>query len=258
MSDLTFNKIFGAVLATGLAIVGLKELSNGIFAPEQPAKPGYLVEAELEAGEGAAAAEVPPDWGTVLPTADVAAGEAVFAKCKSCHVADAGNANGTGPGLHAVVGRKPASHAGFAYSPAMAAYAGEHPVWTYDELNEFLKAPQRHLPGTKMTFVGLKKPEERIAVIAYLRAQGGTLALPAPDPSRAPGAQQAAAAAEGAAAPAAAEGQPTGTTAAPKTLGQAGQGAGAPSPGAPTQQRGSNVAAPTSSGADRPEMPGQK
>ena len=233
MSDLTFNKIFGAVLATGLAIVGLKELSNGVFAPEPPAKAGYLVEAEIEGEGGPVAPETPPDWGTVLPTADVAAGEAAFAKCKSCHVADASNANGTGPGLHGVVGRKPASHAGFAYSPAMTGYAGAHAVWTYDELNEFLKAPQKHIAGTKMTFVGLKKPEERIAVIAYLRSQGGTLPVPAPDPARAPGAAAAAApAAEGAAAPAAAEGQPTAANAAPATAGAPGQG-----PGAVTQQK---------------------
>ena len=57
----------------------------------------------------APAAEAPPDWGTVLPTADVAAGEAVFAKCKSCHTIDAGGANGTGPNLYGVVGRKPGS-----------------------------------------------------------------------------------------------------------------------------------------------------
>jgi len=212
MSDLTFNKIAGAVLATGLAIVGLRELSAGVFAPEHVEKPGYAVEVVEEGGEAAAAADTPPDWGTVLPAADVAAGEAVFAKCKSCHVADAGNANGTGPGLHAVVGRHPGGHPGFAYSPGMTEFGAKQPVWDYDHLYEFIKAPQKYIPGTKMTFVGIKKPEERIALIAYLKAQGGTLPVPAPDPSRAPGAAAAAApAAEGAAAPAAAEGQPTAT-----------------------------------------------
>ncbi|MBL8773521.1 MAG: cytochrome c family protein [Phenylobacterium sp.] len=245
MSDLTLNKIFGAVLATGLAIVGLRELSIGVFEPSKPTKAGYAVEVAEEAGGGGGEAELPPDWGTLLPTADVAAGEAAFAKCKSCHVADASNANGTGPGLHAVVGRKPASHAGFAYSPAMTAYAGAHPVWTYDELDAFLKAPQKHIQGTKMTFVGLKKQEERVAVIAYLRAQGGTLPIPAPDPTRQPGAAAAAApAAADAAAPAAA-GEPTGVTAAPATQGAAGQG-----PGAAPVQKGATAGAPTTAGAD--------
>jgi cytochrome c len=131
----------------------------------------------------------------------VKAGEAVFAKCKSCHNADNGGANGTGPNLWGVEGRKPGSHAGFAYSPAMTEFGGKNPQWNYDLMYAFLKAPQKDVPGTKMTFVGLKKPEDRINLIAYLHGQGGTLPIPAPDPSRAPGAQQTAAA--GAAAPAA-------------------------------------------------------
>src|SRR5689334_12609993 len=99
MSDLTFNKVAGAVLATGLAIVGLRALSTGVFTTEPPAKPGYAVEVAAEGGEGAAAADVPPDWGTVLPKTDVSAGQAVFAKCQSCHSL---TANGTGPDLMGV------------------------------------------------------------------------------------------------------------------------------------------------------------
>ncbi|MBL8556883.1 MAG: cytochrome c family protein [Phenylobacterium sp.] len=241
MSDLTFNKIFGAVLATGLAIVGLRELSAGVFAPEHPAKPGYVVEVAEGGGGEAAAADTPPDWGTVLPAANVAAGEASFAKCKSCHSIQEGGPNGTGPDLWGVVGRKPGTHGGFAYSTGMTDFGGKQPQWDYDHLYEFIKGPQKYIAGTKMTFVGIKKPEDRINLIAYLKAQGGTLAVPAPDPSRAPGAAAAAApAAEGAAAPAAAEGAPTTTAAAPATQGAAGQGPVAPaaaaSPVAPAKK----------------------
>jgi cytochrome c len=248
MSDLTFNKIAGAVLATGLAIVGLRELSAGVFTPEHPAKAGYMVEVAEESGDGAAAADTPPDWGTVLPTADVKAGEASFAKCKSCHSIQEGGPNGTGPDLWAVVGRKPGTHGGFAYSSAMTDFGGKQAAWDYDHLYEFIKGPQKYIAGTKMTFVGIKKPEDRINLIAYLKSQGGTLAVPAPDPSRAPGAVTAAApAAAGAAAPAAAEGQPTAVAAVPPSTsgGPAGQG-----PGAPAQQKGATPAAPTSAGAD--------
>jgi cytochrome c len=243
MSDLTFNKIAGAVLATGLAIVGLRELSTGVFAPEHVEKPGYAVEVVEEGGDAAGPALL-PDWGTVLPTANIAAGEATFAKCKSCHTVDSGGANGTGPNLFGVVGRKPGSHAGFAYSPAMTAFGGEHAQWTYDEIDEFIAGPQKHLPGTKMTFVGLKKLDERITMVAYLASKGGTLPLPAPDPSRQPGAAAPAVpAAEGAAAPAAAgEATATGSTANPPSTsgGPAGQG-----PGAPPAQKAASAAAPT-------------
>ena len=187
MSDLTFNKVAGAVLATGLAIVGLNQLAGGVFSHEAPKKPGYLIEVAAEAGEGggAAVADTPPDWGTVLPKADVAAGEAVFAKCKSCHNADNGGANGTGPNLWGVEGRKPGSHAGFAYSSGMTDFSGKQPVWDYEHIYEFIKSPQAYINGTKMTFVGLKKPEDRINVIAYLKQQGGTLPVPAPNPAAA-------------------------------------------------------------------------
>jgi cytochrome c len=254
MSDLTFNKVAGAVLATGLAIVGLRELSAGVFAPQEVEKPGYLVAVAEEAAGGGAAAEAPIDWGTVLPTADVAAGQAAFAKCTSCHNADAGGPNGTGPNLFGVVGRKPGSHAGFAYSAPMVELGGKVAQWDDQHLNEFLTAPQKYLPGTKMTFVGLKKAEDRINMIAFLRSKGGSLPIPAPNPAAA------AAPAEGAAgtAPGAAEaGDPTatGSTATPATGagGPAGQGTGAPAPGSPTEAR-SSAAAPSSSSDNRPDQ----
>jgi cytochrome c len=183
MSDLTFNKVAGAVLATGLAIFGLRELSSGIFSNQKVEKPGFAVEVAAEGGGGAAeAADVPPDWGTVLPKADVAAGEATFAKCQSCHTL---GANATGPNLVGVEGRKPGSEGGFAYSPAMQAFGQKTATWDYDHLYDFLKNPGAYVSGTKMTFVGLKKPEDRINVIAFLHTKGATLPIPAPNPKAA-------------------------------------------------------------------------
>jgi len=210
MSDLTFNKIAGAVLATGLAMIGLGQLSAGIYGSEAPAKPGFLVEVVEDGGGAAAVADTLPDWGTVLPTADVEAGKAVFAKCASCHAIAQGGANGTGPGIWGVEGRKPGSHAGFAYSAGMTEFGAKQASWDYDHIYEFIKAPAKYIPGTKMTFVGLKKSEDRINVIAYMKSQGGTLPIPAPDPTRA---AAAAPAAEGAAVPAADAAPATGAAA---------------------------------------------
>ncbi|MFT3998452.1 MAG: cytochrome c family protein [Asticcacaulis sp.] len=203
--NLQFNKILGAGLATALVIVGVRIGVDALYHTETPAKPGYAVEvAEAPSGEGGAAAvEIDPDWGTVLPTADLAAGEKAFGKCVSCHNVDPANANMTGPGLWGVVGRATAAHAGFAYSDGMKAHAAEAPTWTYDQLYHFLGNPAKWVKGTKMGFAGIKKPEERIALIAYLHSKGSTLAIPAPDPSRQPGAAAPAAEAP-AAAPAAA------------------------------------------------------
>jgi cytochrome c len=201
MSDLTFNKIAGGVLAAGLVIFGLRELTTIAFEKEPPEKAGYAV-AIQEATDAGPAAEVAPDWGTVLlDPANAVSGQAVSAKCASCHTFTQGGANGTGPNLYGTLGKAPAAHSGFAYSAAFTGFAAGK-TWTFDEMDAFLKAPQKHVPGTKMTFIGLKKQEERVAMIAYLQSLGSTLAIPAPRPAEA-----AAAPAEGAAA----EGEPTAT-----------------------------------------------
>lgn len=205
--DLQVNKILGAVLATGLVIMGVRVGSEMLFHREAPEKPGYAIEVADTGGEAGAAAAVEtlPDWGTVLATADVAAGEKTFTtKCTSCHNDKEGGPNAIGPNLWGAVGRPVASHAGFSYSDAMKAHVADAPAWSYDALFHFLGAPGKVVKGTKMTFAGVKKPEERINLIAYLHTQGSTgYAVPAPDPSRAPGAAAAAAApAPGAGAPA--------------------------------------------------------
>jgi cytochrome c len=193
MSDLTFNKYAGAVLATGFTIAVLVQVAGGVFSQQKVAHPGFKVEVAETSEAGGAAADVPPDWGTVLKTADVSAGQATFAKCQSCHNADSGGPNGTGPNLWGVVGRAPGSHPGFAYSDGMKAFAGKQPIWDYQHIYEFVKGPQAYINGTKMTFVGLKAPQDRINVIAFLRDHGGTLPIPAPNPAAAPADAKAAA-----------------------------------------------------------------
>ncbi len=202
--DLQVNKILGAVLATGLVIMGVKLGAEAIYHREAPEKPGYAIEvADTGAAGGeAAVADTPPDWGTVIATADVAAGEKTFqTKCTSCHNNANGGPNAIGPNLWGVVGRPVASHPGMDYSDAMKAHAKEVPNWTFDAIYTFLGAPGKVVKGTKMTFVGVKKPEDRINLIAYLHSQGSTgFAVPAPKPAAAAGAPAAGAPAASAAA----------------------------------------------------------
>lgn len=204
MSDLTFNKIAGGVLATFLTIFLLREGSAMVFErTEAPEHPGYKIDvpADLAGGAGGPAAPAgPPDWAAVLPAADIAAGQEVAtSRCGSCHNFVQGGPNGTGPNLFGVLGRRPGSHAGFAYSPAMVASATANPTWSYDHLYEFIGAPQRVVEGTRMTYAGLRDPEQRIQLIAYLRSIGSTnVPIPAPRPAAAEGATNAAAPAAGA------------------------------------------------------------
>ena len=186
--DLKLNKIMGAALGTVFVILVVQNVSGMIYASPAPEKMGYQVEAVLEPTPGDEVV-LPPDWGTVLPIADLAAGEAAFARCQACHTINAGGANGIGPNLNGVVGRAVASHAGFAYSEAMSGHRAVEPAWTLDALDKFITAPARHVPGTKMSFAGLRDTETRVNLIAWMRSQGSAgYAIPAPDPARQPGA----------------------------------------------------------------------
>jgi cytochrome c len=199
MSELSTNKVAGAALGTALVIAILAVVTPMLFEREPPTKPGYAITVAPEEGAAGAPAEVlAPDWGTVLPTADVAAGEAKTAVCKACHNFDPAGTNNIGPGLYGVVGRKPASHPGFAYSAAMQSVAAKQPIWDYQHLFEYLKNPQAYAPGTKMTYAGMSSPQDRINLIAYLHTLGSSLPIPAPAP-------KAAAPATGAAPPAGAK-----------------------------------------------------
>jgi cytochrome c len=167
----------------------------------------------------------------VLPTADVAAGLAQSGKCASCHNFANGGPNGTGPNNWGVIGRQPGTHPGFTYSAAMIAFGQKTPKWDYDHLYMFLAGPQAYIDGTKMSFVGIKAPQDRINLIAWLRQQSSSPApIPAPNPK---------AAAAGAAAGAA---QPSGPGAGT---------AGAPAPASPSDKPAAVAAAPAggSSGA---------
>jgi cytochrome c len=98
-------------------------------------------------------------------TADYENGRKVFNQCRSCHVVAAGGPNLVGPNLHGVFDRKIGTRPDYAYSAAAKA-AGFH--WDAAQLDRWLTDPRGFLPGTKMTFPGVKDPAERRDVIAYL------------------------------------------------------------------------------------------
>lgn len=110
--------------------------------------------------------------GTALPAAaqDAEAGKKVFNQCRACHAVDAGK-NGVGPSLHGVVGRKTASIEGFRYSAAMKAKGEEGWTWTEERLLTYLENPRGVVPGTIMTYVGLKDEQQRKDLVAFLKAQ---------------------------------------------------------------------------------------
>jgi cytochrome c len=180
--DDRFNTIVGWTLFAGIVGLGLASVSSHYFRADKPHRPetmGYAIEGVEETTEGAA--EVPIE--TLLAKADPAKGQATFAKCQSCHTITPGGANGIGPNLHGVVGEDIGKGVGgFAFSDALTGVGGK---WDFDKLNQWLKSPKAFAPGTKMTFAGLPKGEDRANVIAYLNSQGSNLPLPTAAPAAA-------------------------------------------------------------------------
>jgi cytochrome c len=183
MDSFEWNKIIGAVLGTLIFIFVVKEVADIVYEAPKPAKPGYEVEGVVEpgaTGTAVAAVEATPDFGTVLPAADAAAGKTISARCEQCHDLSAAKTNKIGPALYDVVGRARATEAGFSYSSAMKSKGGN---WTFEELFHFLKSPGSYIPGTKMSFAGLRNAQDRINLIAFLRTNSASpVAIPAPAP----------------------------------------------------------------------------
>ncbi len=220
MDSFEWNKIFGAVLGTALFIVALNLVVGGYMEPEKSGKPGMEVAVVEDHGTASTPVDEPkPDWGTVLPVADLAAGEKIHARCQQCHDFTKGGPNKIGPNLFGVLGASHARHADFAYSGAMKEMAGK--PWGFDEFEAFIKNPKAAIPGTKMSFAGLSKIQDRINLIAYLRTISDTPpVIPTPNPV-APSAP--AAPSDGAAEPPAGElqapaaGTPEGASSTPET-----------------------------------------
>ncbi len=170
MGGMEFNKIFAAVLAAGIIASFSGFLAKELIHPHELEEDAYHVEAvEDTGGAGPAKVAMAEPILAMIAAADVAKGEKVAKACAACHTFTKGGPNGVGPNLYGVVGGPKNHKSDFAYSGTLQNQGGA--TWTYAELNKFLWKPKAYDPGTKMSFAGLKKPEERAAVIAWLRQQ---------------------------------------------------------------------------------------
>src|SRR3546814_8329221 len=124
-----------------------------LFASHAPEKPGYPIE-DAEAGAGGESAVPLPN---LLAAADPAKGEAVFAKCAACHTINKGGATGIGPNLWGPPGRPHGHVQGSDYSAGLTGVPGN---WDFACLAEWVKTPRKKAQGTKMSFAGLRSPED--------------------------------------------------------------------------------------------------
>lgn len=238
MDSMEFNKIAGASIGALLVFLLLNFFSTLIYGTEEFAEPvldhdgkpilAYALEIEPAGGTQQAAAAPQVDLVALFHNADVAKGEKIFGRCGACHSIEEG-VNKIGPSLHGVIHRNIASLPDFSYSDALKSLEG---AWTPEEIFHFIKDPRGYAPGTKMTFAGLKDPQERADVIAYLNQASGNpidlteglepaAAAPASQAAAEPTAAQGSGAAPGTSAPAAGQELAAAAGSAPGTQSQA-------------------------------------
>jgi cytochrome c2 len=159
---MTVTKASGAFLGALLIFLLGNWAATVLYTVDGHGEASYVIdtgaeEEETEVEEVASLSEL-------LAQADTGKGEKLFKKCAACHKLEEG-ANSTGPYLYGVVGRPIGAVADFSYSDVLAGMGGE---WTAEHLDGYLTKPSAYAPGTKMSFAGLPKPQDRADVIAFL------------------------------------------------------------------------------------------
>lgn len=187
MDSFEWNKIAGWTLAAAATTLGLVLVTGEVYHTEPLEKSAYVVEGVEEVAAAGPAKEAEKPIAFYLASASPEKGAAVFKKCGACHNNEKGGAAGIGPNLYGIVGDSHARMPGFAYSEALAGKKGT--PWSWDELSQWLANPKAYLPGNKMAFAGIGKPEDRAAVLAYLNSKSDRpLPLP-PVPADTPAAE---------------------------------------------------------------------
>jgi cytochrome c len=169
MSSFEWNKIIASVLTAMIIAMASGILASQLVRPKELAKPVFVVAgaeqtANAPAEQGAAARPEPIE--PLLAKADPKKGEQLAKVCAACHTFNKGGANKIGPNLWGITEENMAAVPNYQFSAAMDAHKSEK--WNPGKLNEWLWKPQALIKGTKMTFAGIPKAQDRADVIAYL------------------------------------------------------------------------------------------
>ncbi len=166
MDSFEWNKIVGAVLFAALVVMAIREMASSVYAPEHGVASAYTIAGAEASIAGVEEAPEVLSLSQLLVQGDPALGQRSYGRCRSCHTLDQGGGNRVGPNLYGVVGAALGTREGFRYSSALLAKGG---AWSYEALDAWLAAPRKYIPGNKMAYVGLRKPEDRANMILYLR-----------------------------------------------------------------------------------------
>lgn len=169
MNSTKFNMYAAGGIGMLLLFLLLNFFSNLLYlGPEHSGEEPLAFAVAVDNASAKKEAPAKTDFVKLVANVDVAKGEKIFNKCHACHKKEKGQ-NSVGPSLYDVVGRKVAVEPGYSYSDAMKNHGG---VWSLARMEKFLGDPRKVVPGTKMGFAGLKDPQDRVDVIAYLNQNG--------------------------------------------------------------------------------------
>lgn len=170
MDTFELNKIIMSVLLALMILKAGDIIADKLVHPVYLKKNVFIVEgaAQKEAPGGEKKEEKLEPIEPLLASANVENGQKIAKQCLQCHSFEKGGPNKTGPDLWNITKRGLAKAPNYAYSSAMQKKAGEVKTWAPEDLNAFLHQPRSYVPGTKMSFAGLKKPQDRADVIAFL------------------------------------------------------------------------------------------
>jgi len=167
--SMEFNKIFAAVLTAGIIAWLSWFVAHEAYHSEPLEKNAFEIAVADDAGASAGPAAATGPEPIDIDKGDLAQGEKISKVCSSCHTFEQGGANKVGPNLFGIFGNIHAHKDDYSYSDGMKAHKGEK--WDVDALNHFLWSPRKTIEGTKMTFAGLPKAEDRAAIIKWLSTQ---------------------------------------------------------------------------------------
>ena len=164
------TKIIISIALAVIVIFGINKIADNIYEVKKPEKSAYqiTISSQTEESEDSTSSDKPGDIMALLASANASEGEKVFKKCASCHSISKGGKNKIGPALWGVIGRQAGMLTDYKYSKSLIAYGKK---WSFQEIDGFLAKPKKWVPGTKMTFAGLKNEKDRASLILYMNSQ---------------------------------------------------------------------------------------